>query len=214
MIRPMHAFYSYMHPPIVALTVSLFVPSAAVAEWPMFHGDAANSGVAAANATELDGEARFVWRFATGARVLSSPAMSDGAVFIGSIDGRVYALDAASGRLRWAVQTGGPVLSSPAVADGTVFIGSDDGHLYALNADDGKLRWRFHAGREIFSSPTVAGGTVYVGAHTGSLYALAAASGAEIWRTSLRGAVFGSPAAPTAASIPARATATSTPSTG
>ncbi len=45
---------------------------------------------------------------------LSSPAVSNGVVYIGSGDHNVYALDAASGRLRWQFSTGNVVHASPA----------------------------------------------------------------------------------------------------
>ena len=55
-------------------------------------------------------------------------------VYVGSKDGNVYALDAATGQVRWTYTTAGPVYSSPAVSGGTVYGGSGDGKLYALNA--------------------------------------------------------------------------------
>ena len=66
--------------------------------------------------------------------MLSSPAVVDGSVYIGSYDGKVYALDAVNGRLKWSFATGYAVVSSPAVADGVVFVGSEDSKVYALNA--------------------------------------------------------------------------------
>ena len=51
---------------------------------------------------------------------LSSPAVWNGAVYFGSGDGNVYALDAASGALRWKFKTGDVVHASPAIADGMV----------------------------------------------------------------------------------------------
>ena len=64
-------------------------------------------------------------------------------------DGTVYALDAATGRLRWAYTTAGSVDSSPAVAGGTVYVGGvdgDDGTVYALDAATGRLRWSYTTG--------------------------------------------------------------------
>ena len=56
----------------------------------------------------------------------------DGIVYIGSDNGTVYALDAATGHPRWTYpDAGGP--SPPVVAGGTVYAGSD-GHVYALQA--------------------------------------------------------------------------------
>ena len=59
--------------------------------------------------------------------------MAGGTVYIGSDDHKVYALDAATGRLRWAYYTGSSVDSSPAVAGGTVYVGSDNETVYALD---------------------------------------------------------------------------------
>src|SRR5579862_344602 len=79
---------------------------------------------------------------------LSSPVVADGAVFFGSGDGNVYALDAATGTLRWKVQTGDVVHASPAYADGVVFVGSWDSFFYAIDAKTGKERWRFKGGED------------------------------------------------------------------
>ena len=49
---------------------------------------------------------------------LSSPVVAQGAVYFGSGDGHLYALDAASGELRWKFKTGDVVHSSPALVEG------------------------------------------------------------------------------------------------
>src|SRR5580704_4439500 len=77
---------------------------------------------------------------------LSSPALAAGAVYFGSGDGNVYALDAATGTLRWKYHTGNVVHASPAISDGTLYIGSWDSYFYALDAKSGALRWRFQTG--------------------------------------------------------------------
>jgi outer membrane protein assembly factor BamB len=68
----------------------------------------------------------------------SSPAVVNGVVYIGSHDGNVYALDAASGNKIWNYPTSGMVLSSPAVANGVVYVGGGNVvyalGIYALNA--------------------------------------------------------------------------------
>ena len=76
----------------------------------------------------------LLWRYKTGHFVVSSPAVVDGVVYVGSYDSYVYALDADSGQLRWRYETGYRVYSSPAVVDGVVYVGSGDDYLYALDA--------------------------------------------------------------------------------
>ena len=79
------------------------LPYAAAAQT-MFRGDAARTGVAASAAPRTP--PRVKWTFPTGDRVVSSPVLHDGVVYVGSDDGHVYAIDAASGRQRWMFKTG------------------------------------------------------------------------------------------------------------
>jgi outer membrane protein assembly factor BamB len=134
---------------------------------------------------------------------LSSPAVVDGVVYVGSSDGHLYALDAASGALRWKQPSGDVVHASPAVAGGLVVVGSWDGKLYAFDAASGAPRWQFQAGVDRLmanqqgfqSSPAIADGVVYVGCRDSHLYAIDLATGRERWRFSTGSSwVVGSPA--------------------
>jgi outer membrane protein assembly factor BamB len=120
---------------------------------------------------------------------LSSPVVAEGAVYFGSGDGNLYAVDVASGELRWKFQTGDVVHASPAYADGVLYFGSWDSYFYAVEAATGKERWRFHGGEDpvlhnqvgFQSSPAVAHGVVYTGCRDAQLHALDAATGKEKW---------------------------------
>jgi outer membrane protein assembly factor BamB len=131
---------------------------------------------------------------------LSSPAVSGGLVYVGSGDGNVYALEAASGRKRWAFHTGNVVHASPAVAGDTVYVGSWDSYFYALDAATGALRWKFKTGDDpdihnhvgIQSSATVAGGVVYFGSRDAHVYALDAKTGRQKWTFATVGGAWAS----------------------
>ncbi len=113
------------------------------------------------------------WTFTTNGRIAASPAVVDGIVYLASLDGYLYALDASTGSKRWsiAIQTGSYYESSPAVVNGVVFIGSSDHKLYAINASTGTILWSATTQDALNSSPTVANGIVYVGSEDGKLYA-------------------------------------------
>ena len=123
---------------------------------------------------------------------LSSPAVWNGAVYFGSGDGNVYALDAATGSLKWRYQTGDVVHASPAIADGMVFIGSWDSFFYALDAATGAEKWRYKTGDDpathnqvgIQSSAAVVDGVVYFGCRDSHLYALDEFTGEKKWADS------------------------------
>ena len=121
---------------------------------------------------------------------LSSPVVVQGAVYFGSGDGNLYALDAATGELKWKFKTGDVIHASPAYADGVLFVGSWDSYFYAVDAATGKEKWRFHGGEDALihnqvgfqSSAAVVDGMVYVGCRDSNLYALEAATGKEKWK--------------------------------
>jgi outer membrane protein assembly factor BamB len=115
------------------------------------------------------------------------------AVYTGSNDGNIDAIDASNGTIFWQYQTGGAVSSSPTVANDIVYVGSKDQFVYALNAGTGELIWKTQTGGPISSSPTVASDTVYIGSNDGYLYALKATDGTILWHYNMGGAVSSSP---------------------
>lgn len=134
---------------------------------------------------------------------LSSPTVAGDAVYFGSGDRSVYAVDAKTGALRWSYKTGDVVHSSPAVSGGIVYAGSSDTYFYALNAETGALQWKFKTGDDpkthlmagIPGSAAVANGTVYFGCRDANFYALNARTGTLKWKVPNDGSwVISSPA--------------------
>jgi len=130
------------------------------------------------------------WSFTAGGSYITDPAVAGGTIYIGSDNGQVYALDAATGKARWTHSTGGPrgfSLSRPAVAEGVVVVGSEDGTVYALDAATGSARWSYPTAGSGFSNAAVAGGSVYIGSEDGTVYALDAATGKARWASPIAG---------------------------
>ena len=88
----------------------------------------------------------MLWQFTTGGSVDSSPAVSNGLVYVGSFDANVYALNASTGAKVWQFTTGNSIDTSPAVANGVVYVSSGDNNVYALNASTGAELWQFTTG--------------------------------------------------------------------
>ncbi|MDR2216127.1 MAG: PQQ-dependent dehydrogenase, methanol/ethanol family, partial [Nevskiaceae bacterium] len=82
-------------------------------------------------------------------------AVWNGRVFVGTLDGRLIALDARSGELVWSIDTVEnrdrpyTITGAPRVIDGRLIIGNSGadrgvrGYVSALNPDNGELIWRF-----------------------------------------------------------------------
>ena len=170
----------------------------------MFRGDATHSGVYTASTGQALGGLK--WRFMTDGDVISSPTVVGQAVYVGSGDGQLYALDRNTGGRRWLFDAGNAIPSSPAVGGGAVYVGTRDGQFVAVDAATGKKRWRFttgplmpwpwgHESGDVYtSSPTFVDGTVFFGAGDGRVYAVDASTGKERWRASTGGRVRSSPA--------------------
>ncbi len=92
-----------MHEPKLLLSSSLFLLFATCVyaqDAPMFRNNLAHSGVyAAAGVPKLKG---VKWTFHTRGEVVSSPAIVDGVIYVGSNDGNLYALDQQTGTKKWA----------------------------------------------------------------------------------------------------------------
>ena len=166
-----------------------------------FRGDSRHSGVFSGAAGPA--LARVRWSFQSGGPIRGSAVTDAGRVFFGSADGRLYAVDLATGRPLWQRDLGGAVSSTPAVSGALVFASSRNRRLTALDAASGRVRWAFDFEPELafpwgwdywLSSPTAAGSRVLVGAGDGGLYALDASTGAKLWRLSTGGRVRSSPA--------------------
>jgi outer membrane protein assembly factor BamB len=73
-----------------------------------------------------------LWTYQAIEPVVSSPAVTDSAVYFGSNDGNLYAVERAKGVTIWQYATDDKIESSPTVADGCVYVGSFDGKMYAF----------------------------------------------------------------------------------
>jgi quinohemoprotein ethanol dehydrogenase len=105
---------------------------------------------------KYDPEVPRAWgRYACCDAVNRGVAVWKGNVYVGTLDGRLVALDAATGRLRWEVNTIDrtrpyTITGAPRVVKGKVLIGNGGadygvrGYLSAYDAATGKLAWRFY----------------------------------------------------------------------
>jgi outer membrane protein assembly factor BamB len=68
--------------------------------------------------------------------LLTPPAIVNGKVFVGTIEGEVCCLSAWSGDLLWSVRVGEPIIFQPSVARGRVYAATQRGSLFCLETGD------------------------------------------------------------------------------
>ncbi|MFT4840141.1 MAG: outer membrane protein assembly factor BamB [Planctomycetota bacterium] len=164
-------------------------------EWPHYRGNPQLQGEAPGR---IGSKPTLAWTYATKDEILSSPAIADGLVFIGSTDNSVYAIDQVTGVKRWSYATQDMVEAPALVLDGRVYIGSSDGFLYALDAKTGKLAWKFETQDKILGGAnwfTAKNGEtrIVVGSYDANVYCLDD-SGNKMWAYETDNYVNGTPA--------------------
>ena len=175
------------------------------------HIDAAAADLSAAQLPSL--QQRWAVRFPGANRARSQPTFAGGALFVGSHNGEVYALDPASGCVRWAYLASAEVRTGIAIGlvdggagDGqaNAYFGDVLGYVYALNAATGAEVWRQraddHPNATITGAPSLHEGRLYVPVSSlevslavdpayecctfrGSVVAYDAATGQQLWKT-------------------------------
>lgn len=130
----------------------------------------------------------------------SGGTIADDTLFLGSIEGKLIALNTSSGARLWEVpfetsSTGGgfgcrptattvAIYGTPAVEGELVYIGGYNGKIYAIHASSGALRWVYPREanlQPIVGGPVVALDKVFIGSSDGKLYALDADTGDKVW---------------------------------
>jgi outer membrane protein assembly factor BamB len=118
----------------------------------------------------------LLWKHYTGGKVNFPPILGQNRVFVGSDDGRVYAFEAATGRLLWRFQAAPavrripvygrltstwPVSGGLVLHEGTLFAAAgiahyDGTHVYALDPATGEIKW--HNGDSGALNPVIRNG--------------------------------------------------------
>jgi polyvinyl alcohol dehydrogenase (cytochrome) len=162
-------------------------------------------GLATADVPKL----KLKWAFAYPGGTSTPPAIVGGRIFVPSMGGVVYSLDAHSGCTYWATELGSA--SRAAMSIGKLpsgkfaaYVGDWKGEVLALDADTGKELWRArvedHPMVRLTGAPTLSDGRLYVPVSSfeetavsdpnyicctfrGSVVALDAATGRILWKT-------------------------------
>jgi eukaryotic-like serine/threonine-protein kinase len=153
----------------------------------MVRANVHSTGVYVADGVRQPPSPQWIYR-AESKGSITTPAISGDLVFFGR-NGRLHALDRATGTDRWTLRLDNVSISAPAVAGDTVYVGAWE-ELHAYGVAKGEQKWIFRPRGETddryFSDPIIVDGTVYSGGWH-YFYAIDSVTGQEKWRVKLAG---------------------------
>ncbi|MDE0688875.1 MAG: PQQ-binding-like beta-propeller repeat protein [Candidatus Poribacteria bacterium] len=144
-------------------------------DWHTFMHDVGFSGVSPDKS--ITPPLELLWKFKTGGPLHASPVIANGILYIGSTDGKLYALDAKQWGIRWVFDAGDAIRYSATVVGNRVYFSARNNKVYALDAKTGEKLWEFKSKSWMDAPPIVSDNKVYVGAFPSKIYLLNARTG-------------------------------------
>lgn len=168
------------------------VGASAPGDWPQLGRDAQRTNY---SPQQVDPPYCYVWKwyevpFASRAQ----PVVADGRLFIGGMNGVMYARNATTGAPLWSYAVNSPIRHSAGVLNNAVVFGTQAGYTYALDAATGALWWKVFTGPSSTAPLMDAGrGWVYVASENSKLTALRLSDGVQQWQRDLGAPILTSP---------------------
>jgi outer membrane protein assembly factor BamB len=134
---------------------------------------------------------KLIWKFNTiGDRyfplgaVQKGASIYNGAVYFGSRDFNLYALDVKDGHGHWNYKEQGSwIIATPTIYKGNIYYGTSDSHaFYSKNAKNGTLNWKLPLNMRVYGSAAANGDRIYFGCFNGFLYGVDSNNGKIAWR--------------------------------
>lgn len=111
--------------------------------------------------TALDADGRTLWEKQLSGQVWSTPAVSDGILYVGTSDNHLYALSTADGSELSDFEADSPVLGTPLVLEDKIIFGSELGTLYFVERESLKDDREILVGK-LYGTPILAGERILV----------------------------------------------------
>ena len=108
-------------------------------------------------------ESRLLWTSRDVGRVVGTPIVKDGLLYVADLGGTIHCLDAATGGQVWKHETNEPIWGSILLAGDRLYVGNVGGTMTVLRAGRQKqLLAEIEMDAAIYSAPAVIGDALYL----------------------------------------------------
>ncbi|MDY6981759.1 MAG: outer membrane protein assembly factor BamB [Pseudomonadota bacterium] len=109
------------------------------------------------------------------------PVLAGGRIYAASNDGRVYAVDAETGRTVWRQRIDDLITGGVGFGNNIVLVGTENSGVVAFAADSGEILWEATVSSEVLSAPVTNGRVVVVQSVDDNITGLNANNGQQLW---------------------------------
>jgi len=139
-------------------------------------------------ALDLNKNNKILWDVKTHEELGGMPGVFNQHVYLGTLDGKLLALDESNGKIIWQQKLTSSLWASPVGNSDVVLAYTHDGNLTAFSSLDGHQVWQYlgdplpnliMAGE---SNPVIVGASVIIGTHSGQLVSIDLTKGTVNWQ--------------------------------
>jgi len=129
--------------------------------------------------------------------IYDTPAVTGGLVYVGTYNGKIYAINADRGVVRWifpreSYETVGSIIADIVTDGQNLYFVSSNRKIYSIDAATGDFRWEHETEGKIWVAPAIDNGVLYAGNYAGEVLALDADTGKTLWSIKVPSAVSSS----------------------
>jgi outer membrane protein assembly factor BamB len=130
------------------------------------------------------------WDSRASALVAGGPIAGLNKIFLGTENGKVFALDAQNGEIVWQADIKGEVITAPAIDENILVVNSASGVMKAFDANTGEVLWKVEQDVPALtlrgvSAPVIASGGVILGTGKGNVSVYILEKGQQGWTTEI-----------------------------
>jgi outer membrane protein assembly factor BamB len=174
--------------PIHSVATNLNQSTEQNAEWPTLSGNFQRHASVPQELPLDNGRLNIKWKRFLGERieVEMQPLVVGDLMYIGVMNGKLYALDRETGSTVWVYDAGMGIANTPTIAQVndrlSIYFGAMSGKVFGLDAKTGEELWAVQTGGPILSTPSYHENTLFIGSLDHHFYAFNATTGEQQWK--------------------------------
>ncbi len=159
--------------------------------WNLFGGDSKHSNNIFSS---LNSPLKVKWKFKTSSSIGTSPIVSNGIIYVPTLDGRIEAFNIKNGHKSGKIKTNIGIIAAPIFHKGNLYYAVSKGRdtFLCYNVSKGRHLWKRELGF-IEASPVINEDKIFIGTLNGKIFCINSEDGEILWQTDVDDSIYSSP---------------------